>query len=158
MDKALRGLLTTLFLLFFTIQFYLTLFGGFFWPFASHRLFSQLPMNPKPIVQAILEDSAGNTLAVHPGRVIPIEYSRCSGLVRHLAARGTTAQQQALINYLLKRLNQGGWKPFDEMFISAKSPSGAPFTTLRFETHVVEFKERPYPDSLEVLQRSPLFP
>lgn len=158
MDKVLRGFLTALFFFFFTIQFYLTLFGGFFWPFASHRLFSQLPMNPKPIVQAILEDSEGNILSVHPGKVIPIEYSRCSGLVRNLCATGTAEQQQAFINYLLKRLNAGGWKPFDEMFHSAKSPSNAPFTTLRFETHVMEFKELPYPDSIEVIKRSPLFP
>lgn len=157
MDKAVKGLLISLFILFFSIQFYLTVFGGFFWPFASHRLFSQQPLIEKPIVQAVLEDTDGHILYVHPGRVIPIEYARCSGLVRNLASKGTKEQQKALIVYLLKRLNTGGWIPFDEMFASAKSPTEAPFTSLRFETHVVEFKELPYPQSLQHKERIVLF-
>lgn len=158
MSKALRRLLTSLFILFFSIQFYLTLFGGFFWPFASHRLFSQLPLMEKPIVQAVLEDAEGNLFFVHPGRVIPIEYARCSGLIRKLASMGSREQQQTFIEYLLKRLNTGGWYPFDEMFASAKSPTGLPFTSLHFETHVVEFKELPYPQSVQQKERILLFP
>lgn len=158
MNKFTRCFLIAFFFLFFSLQFYLTLFGGFFWPFSSHRLFSQLPQNPKPIVQAIFVDAKGHEIAVHPGKALPIEYSRCSGFIRKLAKEGTPQQKMFLLDYLLKRVNERPWRAFDEMYSAARSPSGAPFIHLRFETHLVEFKKAQYPDSIIVKERTALLP
>lgn len=140
---------------FFSIQFYLTIFGGFFWPFSSHRLFSQLPEMKKPIIQAVLEDAEGNIYTVHPGKVIPIEYSRCSGLVRNLYRNGNKEKKTLFVNYLLKRLNEKPWHAFDETYSPIKSLPAAPFKKLSFETQVVEFKDRTPP---ELLDKITLFP
>ena len=148
MNPLAQWALTASFIFFFSIQFYLTVCGGFCWPFASHRLFSQLPPQKKPIVQVVVTDSDGNVLIVHPGKVIPIEYSRCSGLVRNI----TEAQKKFLHAYVLKRLNEKPWLAFDEMYSSVKSPTNAPFVSLQFETHVVDFP------NLHIHQRIKLFP
>lgn len=145
--------LIVLFLLFFSVQFYLTIFGGFLWPFSSHRLFSQQPRNEKLIVQAVLEDTNGNTYVVHPGRVIPIEYCRTSGLVRNIYMNGTNEQKEQFVKYLLKRLNEAPWRAFDEMFKAIEPKDRASFKTLRFESHRVEFL-----DTLKVKSTEVLFP
>ena len=158
MKRSTQIALTAFLVLFFSVQFHLTVFGGFFWPFASHRLFSQLPLMKKPIVQAIVEDTDGNICVVHPGKVIPIEYSRCSGLVRNMYSNGTDLQKSLLVDYLLKRINERPWWAFDEIFSSVKSTTGASFTNLRFETHTVEFIELEYPHSIQINERMTLFP
>ncbi len=158
MNKFAQLALTALLALFFSIQFFLTIHGGFCWPFSSHRLFSQLPPKLKPIVQAVLQDADGNICIVHPGKVIPIEYSRCSGLIRNMCTSGTLSQKASLHEYLLKRINIKPWRAFDEMYSPVKSPNGAPFVTLRFETHIVEFQEAEYPQSKHIHQRIKIFP
>lgn len=157
MNRVAKALLTTLLILFFSTQISLTLFGGFLWPFSGHRLFSQRATLKKTIVQAILIDHQGREYAVHPGRAIPIEYSRCSGLIRTLYQRGTKEQQQKLCLYLLKRLNENPWWAFDEMF-SAVRPIQGSFVHLRFEHHTIRFHSKPYPVSIELLERKELFP
>lgn len=158
MNRLAQFALTAFLALFFSIQLYLTVNGGFLWPFSSHRLFSQLPKTQKTIVQAVLEDAKGNIFIVHPGRVIPIEYSRCSGLVRNLFNSGTPFQKKSLLSYLIKRLNENPWDAFDEMYSSIKSPSGAPFISLKFENHIIEFQEGEYPRSIQLKERRSLFP
>lgn len=150
--------LTAVLVLFFSIQFSLTIHGGFFWPFSSHRLFSQQPPARKPIIQAVVEDVEGHICIVHPGKVIPIEYSRCSGLVRNLLRSGNTEQITAFHHYLLKRINEKPWIAFDEMYSSVRSPTGAPFVSLKFENHLIEFRERAYPQSIYIHERRSLFP
>lgn len=157
MNGFAKALLSTLLILFFSIQFYLTLFGGFLWPFSGHRLFSQRATQQKTIVQAILTDAQGQEYAVHPGKAIPIEYSRCSGLIRTLHQKGTEEQKQKLCEYLLKRLNENPWWAFDEMF-SAIKPFNAPFVHLSFEHHTIQFHPKPYPESIELLERKVLIP
>lgn len=137
MNPLTKTGLTALLVGFFYIQFSLTLFGGFLWPFSSHRLFSQLPTQRKEIVQAILTDANGNQTIHHPGRVIPIEYSRCSGLIRKMAKESSLEQKNLFCAYLIKRLNYNPWWAFDEMFSSPIRT--VPFTKIRFETHVIEF-------------------
>jgi len=122
------------------------------WPFSSHRLFSQLPLVEKPIVQAKVEDADGYVQFVHPGRVIPIEYSRCSGLVRNIFRNGTSKQKSLLSEYLVERLNKQPWGPFDEVFSAVSSPTGAPFIRVEFEIHVVTFAPR----QVNVLRRESL--
>ena len=153
----MKRIAKTLLLLFFSIQFYLTVFGGFLWPFSGHRLFSQRATQQKTIVQAILTDANGKEMAVHPGRAIPIEYSRCSGLIRKLHQGGTEEQKQRLCAYILKRLNKRPWWAFDEMFASIR-PLDSPFTQLRFEHHTIQFHPKPYPESIELQKREVLFP
>ncbi len=143
---------------FFSIQFKLTLFGGFMWPFSGHRLFSQLAVPQKTIVQAVLKDSEGKIYFVHPGRAIPIEYSRCSSLVRKLYAEGNKDKQQLFCSYLLKRLNNAPWWAFDEMFPAIRPDPPAHFVEIHFEHHAIEFRQLPYPDSIHRLERRPLFP
>lgn len=92
-----KGCLIIFLVAFFSIQWKLTLFGGFFWPFSSHRLFSQQADSHKEIVQAVVVDRQGVKQYVHPGRVIPIEYARCSGLIRNLAKHGTPAKKRGLV-------------------------------------------------------------
>ncbi len=158
MKRFERIALSSFLVLFISIQFYLTLFGGFFWPFSSHRLFSQMPLKKKPIVQAVLEDAEGNICIVHPGKIIPIEYARCSGLVRNLTKKGVNDQQAKLVNYLLARINENPWWAFDEMFSAVKPPKDKPFVKLKFETHVVEFEEGERSGSLKVHDRMAMFP
>jgi hypothetical protein len=135
---------------FFSIQWKLTLCGGFCWPFTSHRLFSQQADSHKEIVQAIVQDRNGNLQCVHPGRVIPIEYARCSGLVRTLAKNGTQAQKEAFCAYLIQRLNYQPWRAFDEMLPPVTS--SAPIVSLTFELHDVDFTTH------TAMSRRPLLP
>jgi hypothetical protein len=146
-----------LFLSFFAIQLYLTLFGGFLWPFSSHRLFSQLPGKTKYIVQIRLIDEYNDTYIVHPGRVIPIEYSRCSGLIRNVYNGNNSLQKEQLYNYMIKRVNERPWFTFDEMLPMA-NPKGKvinlnidarsaamrdyekrSFSSLNVEEHLIQF-------------------
>lgn len=158
MGRRSKSALLLLLALFFSVQFYLTLFGGFLWPFSGHRLFSQLAPKQKVIVQAVLTDSEGRTYFVHPGRVIPIEYSRCSSLVRNLYASGHREKQEKLCEYALNRLNGSPWTAFDEMFSAMKPPPSAHFTALHFEHHLIEFQPVQFPDSIRLLERRRLFP
>lgn len=158
MNLITKSILSIGLLAFVATQLYLTIFGGFLWPFSSHRLFSQLSTPRKTIVQAVLVDSNNNTYTVHPGRVVPIEYSRCSGLIRNMCTKGSPEQKRYLHNYLLTRLNQNPWYPFDEMFGSVRSIDNAPFVTLSFEHHLIEFDEHHYPNSIITHQRTILFP
>lgn len=96
MNLITKSILSIGLLAFVATQLYLTIFGGFLWPFSSHRLFSQLSTPRKTIVQAVLVDSNNNTYTVHPGRVVPIEYSRCSGLIRNVCTKGSPEQKQYL--------------------------------------------------------------
>jgi hypothetical protein len=143
---------------FFTIQFYLTVFGGFLWPFSSHRLFSQSPSPQKEIVRAIVTDSAGNISEHHPGRVIPIEYSRCSGLIRKMAKEGSPEQKETFCAYLKNRLNTKPWVAFDEMYSAASPTDGACITKVHFETHLIQFVENNYPNSIQTLEVRELLP
>ena len=99
------------FILFFIIQFYLTLFGGFLWPFSSHWLFSQYPKLTKNIIQI----GINHTSYLHCGNILDLEYSRCSGLIRNIYQFGTVEQKQKLYQYLLYNLNYKTRFTFDEM-------------------------------------------
>lgn len=155
----LRKPLLILFLvLFFAIQWKLTIFGGFLWPFSSHRLFSQQAPLKKTIVSAVVSDRDGNIQYVHPGRVIPIEYARCSGLVRNLVKAGSQAQKEAFQQYLLNRLNSNPWWAFDEMYASVRSPTNAPFTSIHFEEHELDFSAYCYPDPVPVTTTRRILP
>ena len=141
------------FITFFLIQFKLTVFGGFFWPFSSHRLFSQYPKNQKSIVCAIVTNKEGFIFSKQPGRVIPIEYCRCSGLVRNIASNANSGQTKLFLQYLINRVNHSPWWAFDEML-----PSVDPFIEdLWFETHLIEFHHE-HPPYLRLLESERLLP
>lgn len=131
--------LTLVMLLFFAIQWHLTLFGGFLWPFSSHRLFSQLPpKNYKTVLQVVVTDQHGNNKTVHPGQVLPLEYARCSGLLRQIYYYGTHQQRKYLYNYMLDVINHYPWKSCDEMMASVKSSSM--FVSLSIEEHTLRLE------------------
>lgn len=144
-------MLSKLFFLFFSVQLYLTIFGGFFWPFSSHRLFSQLPERAKFIVQVRLFENNGTSHLVHPGKVLPIEYARTSGLIRDIYNHGTSEQKEHLYKYMLWRINQEPWFTFDEMFPMVYNSN---WTSLVIEEHLVEFDGNSSHD-LEVRQIYP---
>lgn len=148
--------LITFVLAFFSIQFYLTFFGGFLWPFSSHRLFSQSATMHKEIVQAVVTDTNGHVTYHHPGQVIPIEYARCSGLVRKLAKQGSKEQKRLFCAYLKKRLKEQPWRAFDEMYSSAHTQFGV--ADVRFETHSIQFIEDAYPNTIVKLKAENLLP
>jgi hypothetical protein len=142
---------------FFSIQFFLTIFGGFFWPFTSHRLFaSQQSKMQKSIVRAAVTDEKGVTQYVHPGQVIPIEYSRCSGLVRNIFEKGTINQKEALHHYLLNRIVTQPWWAFDEMLHAVESSSQ--IVSLKFEIHEIDFNKYAYPNFPPSINSKELFP
>lgn len=136
MFRLTQSRLCTAGVLFFAVQFYLTLFGGFLWPFSSHRLFSQLPERTKWIVQARVTDTQNVTQYVHPGRVIPLEYSRCSGLVRNIFK---SSHKLPFRNYVLSRINKEPWTTFDEMFPMVQASPSSMFTSVAFVEQLVEF-------------------
>ena len=150
-----------LFILFFAIQWHLTLFGGFCWPFSSHRLFSQLPSighrrrdyrrATKKIIQIVVTDESGRGYTVHPGQVIPLEYSRCTGLIRRIYYNGTLLQKKLLHEYMLDAINNHPWSSFDEMFSSIKSTSK--FISLSIEEHTVSLAE-----NLPVVDKKIIYP
>lgn len=140
MNSFAKTILAVILILFFSVQFYLTIYGGFLWPFSSHRLFSQHPTSQKEIVQAVVTDSRGNEIVCHPGKVIPIEYSRCSGLIRKLALAGSKEQKTLFCRYLVERVNHNPWWAFDEMQSALQLDS--PAKSIRFETHIIQFTDR----------------
>jgi len=157
--SRLRKISLSFFLIcFLTVQLKLTLFGGFLWPFSSHRLFARMPEMNKQTLQAVVEDANGDIQSVHPGRVIPIEFCRCVGLVRNIFTNGSDFQKEQLQKYLLERLNQKPWWAFDEMYPSVKSPTEAAFVSLKFETHELDFTSYSYSTSLPVKQKQHLYP
>lgn len=158
MTKKVKILLGLFLVVFFSTQLYLTVFGGFLWPFSGHRLFSQLGARKKTIVQAVLTDAEGYQYFTHPGKVIPIEYSRCSGLIRKLYAEGAGIKQKTFCQYLLHRLNTAPWHAFDEMFPAIRPHSQSKFVQLHFEHHDIEFLPDSYPNSIRLVERRHLFP
>lgn len=140
----IKKILRIIFICFFGIQFYLTLYGGFLWPFSSHKLFSSYPEETKKIIQI----GTNNSFYLHPGNILDIEYSRCSGLLRNIFYKGTEEQKEKLYSYLLQSLNYEHRNTFDEMFRKINIMT----SNLTIEEHLIKLE---YP--IKILDKRVLY-
>ena len=129
---------TKVWLIFFALSFYgvqiwHTIYNQVNWPFCSHNFYYHRSPLVKDLFRVILEDDTGRLFSVDPRHTLPIEGYRCGSIFEKcmLLTLACEEKKKAFSKLLLERLNQGGWKGFDERFVPAVPMSGNRFVGLQ---------------------------
>jgi hypothetical protein len=132
-------LLVFLMLSVYGIQIFHTISNQINWPFCSHNLYYHRSSLTKDLFRVILENNLGDSISLNPRNTLPIEGYRCGSIFREIFITNQDLKKKELFSrLLLARLNQGGWRGFDERFVSATPLPGSRFIGLTVEKHWVD--------------------
>ena len=162
MSSRTKLLLIFLALSFFIIQIWHTIYNQVNWPFCSHNFYYHRSPLVKDLFRVVLEDDTGRLFSVDPRHTLPIEGYRCGSIFREVFVTNPVSnfseeKKNAFSKLILERLNQGGWKGFDERFVSAVPMSGSRFIGLQVEKHWIDTTHYAKTQSLSIVKKETLY-
>jgi hypothetical protein len=95
-----------------------TLLNQNVWPVSSFNVFSRTPKEIW-VLKAILIDDQEREIAVDPGQTLPIEFFKARSVYRRVfLSNMPQTDKDQFVARLLKRIQDGGWRSFDETLAS----------------------------------------
>lgn len=158
MTSRTKLLLIFLALSFGGVQIWHTVYNKVNWPFCSHNFYYHRSPLIKDLFRVVLEDNTGRAFTVDPRHTLPIEGYRCGSIFREVFVTNlNTDKKQAFSKLLLKRLNQGGWKGFDERFAPVVTRSGDRFIGVQIEKHWIDTRNYAKTQHLTVVKKETFY-
>jgi hypothetical protein len=158
MTSRIKLLLIFFVLSFCGVQIWHTVYNQVNWPFCSHNFYYHRSPLVKDLFRVVLEDNAGGFFSVDPRHTLPIEGYRCGSIFREIFVTNFNAEKkQAFSKLLLERLNQGGWKGFDERSVPAVPISGNRFIGLQIEKHWIDTRNYAKTKNLPIVKKETLY-
>jgi hypothetical protein len=140
------------------IQLWHTYTNQINWPFSSHNFYYHRSPLVKDVFRIVLIDDAGNSHTVDPKNTLPVEGYRTGSIIREIYQNNQDhTKKDQFSKQILSRLNQGGWRRFDERSNSVLPKQGHRFTGLIVEKHVIDTREYPLTQQLPVLKKDTLY-
>lgn len=140
------------------IQIWHTVYNQVNWPFCSHNFYYHHSPLVKDQFRVILENNVGEVISVDPRHTLPIEGYRCGSIFRQMYVTNSNVEKkQAFSKLLLERLNQGGWKGFDERFVPATVVPGKIFIGLQIEKLWIDTTHYANTQHLSVVKKETLY-
>lgn len=158
MTNQSKCCLISLMLLIYGIQVTHTVFNEVNWPFCSHNFYYHRSPLVKDLFRISLLDNQNNKVTVDPRHVLPIEGYRSGAVFREVYVKSDDVdRQQAFAKLLLERLNNGGWKGFDERFSPASPNNGNQFVALTVEKHWIDTTQYGITHQLRLAKKEVIF-
>ena len=121
------------------VQIWHTVYNQVNWPFCSHNFYYHRSPLIKDLFRIVLEDDNGRQYCVDPRHTLPIEGYRCGSILKEIFIKNNDLEKKENFSkLLLERLNQGGWKGFDERFAPILPMLGKTFVRLQIEKHWID--------------------
>lgn len=93
-----------------------------------------------------------------PRHTLPIEGYRCGSILKEIFIKNIDLEKKQFFSKLvLQRLNQGGWKGFDERFIPILPTAGKTFVGLQVEKHWIDTRGYYKTHQLPIVQKEIIY-